>query len=75
MDDHVGFVDPGESLDGRAVETDPLRYGTLDLGRGDGHRLQRPQHVGEPETYETNVPFFHRAQHELCLPVHGTSVP
>ena len=40
MDDHVGFVDPGKSLDGRAVKTNSLRYGSLDLGGCDGHRLQ-----------------------------------
>jgi predicted NAD/FAD-dependent oxidoreductase len=73
--DHVRFVDSGEPLDGRAVKTNSLCYGPLDLGGRDGHRLQRSQHIGEPEAHETDASFLHRAQHELCLPVHGTSVP
>ena len=75
VDDHVRLVDPRKPLDGRAVEPDALRYGPLHLSRGDRHRFQRPQHIGEPEAHEPDISFLHRAQHELCLPVHGTSVP
>jgi hypothetical protein len=72
---HVGLVDPGEALDGRAVEADPLGEGTLELGRGDGHRLQRPEHVGEPQPDEPDVALFDGAQDELLLTVHVPILP
>ena len=72
---HVGLVDPGESLDGRAVEADALGEGTLELRRRDGHGLQRAEHVGEPQTDEADVALFDRAQHELFLTVHVSILP
>ena len=70
--DHVGLVDPGETLDRGAVEADPVGERALQLGGGDRHRLQRAEHVGEPEPDEPDVPLLQRAQHELFLPVHST---
>ena len=37
LGEHVGLVDPGEALDGRAVEADALVEGVLELGRRDRH--------------------------------------
>ncbi len=69
--DHVGLVDPREPLDGRTVEADAVGERALQFGGGDRHRLQRAEHVGEPEPDEPDVPLLQRAQHELFLPVHG----
>ncbi len=69
--DHVRLVDPGEAFDRGTVEADPVGERALQLGGGDRHRLQRAEHVGEPEPDEPDVPLLQRAQHELFLPVHG----
>ena len=72
---HVGLVDAREALDGRAVEADALGEGALELGRRDGHGLQRAEHVGEPQPDEADVALFDRAQHELFLTVHVSILP
>src|SRR3954454_7634396 len=73
--EHVGLVDPGEALDGRAVEPDALGERALELGRRDRDGLQEPEHVGEPESYEPDLPFLQRAEDELLLLVHGPILP
>jgi hypothetical protein len=71
LGDHVRLVDPGKTLDRRAVEADPLGERTLQLGGRDGHRLQVAEHVGEPQPDEPDVTLVERAEHEFLLPVHG----
>ena len=71
LGEHVGLVDPGEALDRRTVEPDALGEGTLELCRGDRHRLEHAEHVGEPQPDEPDVTLFDRAQHELRLLVHA----
>ncbi len=68
--DGVGFGDPGEALDRRAVEADALLEGALEFGGRDRDRLQVSEHVGEPQPDETDVPFLQRAQHEFLLAIH-----
>ena len=68
--DHVGLVDPGEALDGRAVEADALLEGRLQLGGRHRDALQRAEHVGEPQPDEPDVALLQRAEHELLLTVH-----
>ena len=46
--EHVGLLHAAEPVDGRAVELHALLEGVLELGRGDGERLQLAEHVGEP---------------------------
>ena len=70
---HVGLVDPGEALDGRAVEADALGEGPLELGGGDGHGLERPEHVGEPQPHEADVALLDGAEDELLLTIHGSN--
>ena len=72
--EHVGLVHTREALDGRAVETDALLEGALELSRGDSHRLQRAQDVGEPETHETDVALFECAENEVFLLAHGDTL-
>ena len=69
--DHVRLVDPGESLDGRAVEAHPLGERSLELGRRDRDRLEEAEHVGEPHPDEPYVALFDRPQDELGLLIHG----
>jgi hypothetical protein len=73
--DHVRLVDPRQALDGAAVEPDALGERGLELGRRDRHRLEEPEHVGEPETDEADVPLLDRAENELLLPVHAPILP
>ena len=75
LDEHVGLIDAGEALDGRAVEADPLGERTLKLGGRNRHRLQRPDDVGEPQPDEPDVALFNRAQDKLLLTVHVTILP
>ena len=39
-------------------------------GGGDGHRLEVPENVGEPEADETNVALFEGPEHEFLLTIH-----
>ena len=75
LDQHVGLVDPGESLDGAAVEADALGEGALQLCGRDGDRLQLAEHVGEPEPHEADVAFLDGAQNELLLTIHSAILP
>ena len=71
LGEHVGLVDPGEALDGRAVEPDALGERGLDLGRRHRHGLQVAGDVGEPQPHEADVALFEGAQDELLLSVHA----
>nr|EIF89406.1 putative NAD/FAD-dependent oxidoreductase [Streptomyces tsukubensis NRRL18488] len=68
--DHVGFVDPGEALDGGAVEADALVKRLFQFGGCDGDGLQEAQHIGEPEAHEADVALLQRAEHKFLLLVH-----
>src|SRR4029453_2281890 len=46
----------------------------LELGRGDGERLQEPEHVGEPQADEADVTVLARPEHVLLLLVHGAAM-
>src|SRR5690606_23837636 len=63
--DHVRLEDPRESLDRRAVEADALAERGLELRRRDRDRLERAEHVGEPESDEADVPLLYGAENEL----------
>ena len=67
---HVGLVDPGEALDGRAVEADALGERALELGGRDGHGLEGPEHIGEPQPHEADVALLDGAEDELLLTIH-----
>ena len=71
---HVGLVDPGEPLDGRAVEPDALVEGALELRRRDRHGLQEPEHVGEPQPHEADVALLECPEHEVFLLAHGVTL-
>ena len=71
LGEHVRLGDPGEALDGRPVEADPLVEGALELGRRDGDRLEEAEHVGEPQPHEADVALLEGAEHELLLLVHA----
>ena len=49
----------------------PCVEGALELGRGDSHGLQHPEHVGEPQPHEADVPFLERPEDEFLLPFHA----
>src|SRR5699024_12182318 len=57
------------------VEADALGERPLQLGRGDRHRLQHPEHVGEPEPDEPHVPLLDGSQYVLLLLVHAALLP
>ena len=67
----IGLVGAGQALDGRAVESDALVEGALDLGRGESHRLQGAHHIREPQAYELDAALLDRAENEVTLLVHG----
>ena len=70
MGEHVGLVDAGEALDGRAVKADALLEGVLELGRGHAHALEEAEHVGEPQPDKPYVTLLERAEYESsCLPM------
>src|SRR5438105_1675976 len=62
---HVRLLDPGEPLDGAAVEAHALGERALELLRRDGEGLQEPQDVGEPQADEPDPAFLHGAQDVL----------
>src|SRR5690606_28084400 len=57
-----------------AVEADALVEGVLQLCGGDRHRLQEAQDVGEPQPHETHVALLERAENEVFLFAHGSSL-
>jgi hypothetical protein len=72
--EHVRLVHSGEALDRGAVEADALRESALELGRGNRHRLEKAEDVGEPQPDEADVPLLDRPQDELLLPLHAISL-
>src|SRR5690606_6725329 len=70
LGEHVRLVHAGEALDGAAVEADPLGERRLDLGSGDGQRLEHAERVGEPQPDEADVALLDRPEDVLLLPVH-----
>src|SRR5699024_5745150 len=75
LGDQVGLAHPGQALDRGAVEADALGERPLQLGRGDRHRFQHPEHVGEPEPDEPHVPLLDGSQYVLLLLVHAAVLP
>src|SRR5690606_15645250 len=71
--EQVGLDAAREALDRRAVEADPLGEGALDLGRGDRHRLQGADDIGEPQAHELDAALLDRAEDEVPLLVHAHS--
>jgi hypothetical protein len=69
--EHVGLVRAREPLDRGAVESDALVERTLDLGRGERHRLQGAHHIREPQADELDAALLDRAEYEVSLLVHG----
>ena len=68
--EQVRFVRPRQALDRGAVEAQALAESALDLCGCDGHRLQRADHVCEPQSYELHASFFDGPQNEVTLLVH-----
>src|SRR5690606_32528914 len=75
LHDHVGLVDPRETLDRAAVEADPLGERLLELSGRHGDRLQRTQHIGEPEPDEPDVALLDGPEDILLLTIHGLILP
>ena len=68
--EHVGLLDPAVALDRGSVEGHALLEGGLQLGRRDLDRLEKAQHVGEPQPDESDAPLLHRPQDVLVLALH-----
>ena len=49
----------------------PFFEGALHLGRGQRHRLQRTDDVGEPQPDKPHVALFDGSEDEFLLAVHG----
>src|SRR5690606_39376916 len=58
---HVGLFDPGNPLDGGAVEHDLVVQRPLQLAAGDGHVLDDPHDVAELQANEADTPL-------VCFP-------
>ena len=69
----IGFLDPAEAVDRRAVERHPLVERVLQFRRGDVEPLGGPQHVGEPQLDEADTPLLDGPEHVIPLTLHGTS--
>jgi hypothetical protein len=70
MGEQIRLVRPREALDGGSVEAETLAERALYLGRRDRNGLQRPDHVGEPESDELDSALLDRSQDEVALLVH-----
>ena len=70
VSEQVGLEGAREPLDRRAVEAETLAEGPLDLGRGDGDRLQGAHHIREPQPDELDPSFLDRAKNEVALLIH-----
>jgi hypothetical protein len=64
--DDVPLPRPCRPLHRRAVEPDALLERRLELGHGDGQRLEDAEHVDEPQAHEADAPLLHRAQ-DVCV--------
>ncbi|MNK83004.1 hypothetical protein D3C87_1027970 [compost metagenome] len=70
--EHVGFGDPGEAFDARAVEPLAEVDGVLELGEGDGDALHDAEHVAELEVDERHALFAGMGQDRLLVGgIHG----
>ena len=65
--EHVGFLHAGEPVDRGAVEGHPVLECVLEFGRRDRQALQIPEHVGEPESHESDAAFFDAAKDVVAL--------
>ena len=72
---HVGFLIAGETIDGRPVEAHAFFEGRLEVGRGDGEGLEKPEDVGEPQSDEADAPLLNRPKDVLFLLLHGAAPP
>ena len=73
--EHVGLLERGEAINGRAVEADTLLERLLEVLGGDGERLEVAEHVGEPKAHEADVALLDGAQDEIdvLLAAHADS--
>src|SRR5690606_37979698 len=65
--EHVGFLHPGVTVDGRPVEGHALIERHLELRRADRDRLQEALDVGEPEADEADTSLFDGAEDVVGL--------
>ncbi|BAI65154.1 predicted NAD/FAD-dependent oxidoreductase [Rothia mucilaginosa DY-18] len=70
LQQHVGFVDAGETLNRGAVKAQALIEGAFYLGGRERNGFEGADHVGEPEADEADVALFDGAQYEFLLAVH-----
>ena len=70
LQQHVGFVDAGETLNRGTIEAQALVEGAFYLGGRERNGFEGADHVGEPETNEADVALFDGAQYEFLLTVH-----
>ena len=70
LQQHVGFVDAGETLNRGAVKAQALIEGAFYFSRCERHGFEGADHIGEPETDEADVALFDGAQYEFLLAVH-----
>ena len=68
--EQVGLEGAAEPLDRGSVEADALGERPLDLGRGDRHRLQGADDVGEPEPDELDSSLLDGPENEVALLIH-----
>ena len=70
LQQHVGFVDAGETLNRGAVKAQALIEGAFYFSRCERNGFEGADHVGEPEADEADVALFDGAQYEFLLAVH-----
>ena len=64
---HVGLVDPAEPVYRAAVELHALTESSLKLSRRYGHRLELPEHIGEPEPNQAHAALLRGPQSVVLL--------
>ena len=70
LQQHVGFVDAGETLNRGAVKAQALIEGAFYFSRCERNGFEGADHVGKPEADEADVALFDGAQYEFLLAVH-----
>ena len=70
LQQHVGFVDTGETLNRGAVKAQALVECAFYFSRCERNGFEGADHVGEPEADEADVALFDGAQYEFLLTVH-----
>ena len=76
-------MDPGEALDGAAVDGDLVAHSLLDLRGGDGHVLGLAKHIGKLHADEVYAFLLHHADdiflgvfaHTIKFPFHMKKGP